>query len=275
MKPYQFVVLRYVHDVTAGEFVNIGVVLWSPTDGFFSKVTDRYSRLSAFFPDFDGLAYRALVRHVTRALNQASKMVSEAQMPLVSTQQPEFAQILNSLVSKDSTVLQWSGVLGGATSDPAARFVALYEEFVGQFEHTEVRPRRHETQIRTTIDRAFRRHGLVEVSRDITLVTTEYDHTFPYGWVNGQQHVLEPISLDYLNSTDVIEKANKWTGRLHTLSHGNTFQFTGVVAAPDESLRESYEKAVAILERAPNVRRIVRDSNVDEVAEMIAADLKH
>lgn len=28
--PYTYSVLRYVHDVTSGEFVNVGVVLYSP-----------------------------------------------------------------------------------------------------------------------------------------------------------------------------------------------------------------------------------------------------
>ena len=47
---YTFTVLRYVHDITTGEFVNVGVVLHAPKAKFLRAKTLRIRASASFFP---------------------------------------------------------------------------------------------------------------------------------------------------------------------------------------------------------------------------------
>ena len=50
MSKYQYVILRYVHNVSTEEFVNIGVVMWLPEERrLLHSISEKYSRLSCFF----------------------------------------------------------------------------------------------------------------------------------------------------------------------------------------------------------------------------------
>jgi hypothetical protein len=52
---YTFTVLRYVHDITTCEFVNVGVVLHAPKAKFLrAKMRETYDRISRFFPGAHG-----------------------------------------------------------------------------------------------------------------------------------------------------------------------------------------------------------------------------
>ena len=66
MTPYHYAVLRYVHDLSGGEFVNIGIIMWLPESSeLMFQLNQRYRRLSNFFAnDFEGESYRQMVRHL-------------------------------------------------------------------------------------------------------------------------------------------------------------------------------------------------------------------
>ncbi|MBK9481937.1 MAG: DUF3037 domain-containing protein [Bacteroidetes bacterium] len=55
MIKYQYQIIKYVHDQFTGEFVNVGVVIYSPDSHFLkAKVANRYSRINSLFPDANG-----------------------------------------------------------------------------------------------------------------------------------------------------------------------------------------------------------------------------
>jgi hypothetical protein len=56
---YGFVILRYVHDVLTSEFVNVGVVMYLPSQGrVIAKTRNTMGRLRGVFPDLDRVALR-------------------------------------------------------------------------------------------------------------------------------------------------------------------------------------------------------------------------
>ena len=62
---YSYSVLRYVHDVTTGEFVNVGLALYCP-GLHYANATCRTTakRLRRLFPSLDSDVFRALMRKV-------------------------------------------------------------------------------------------------------------------------------------------------------------------------------------------------------------------
>ncbi len=56
--PYTYSVLRYVHDISRGEFVNVGVVLTSSPIRFAGAILRADSkRVSKVFPGVDGVHF--------------------------------------------------------------------------------------------------------------------------------------------------------------------------------------------------------------------------
>jgi hypothetical protein len=62
---YSYSVLRYVHDVTTGEFVNVGLALYCPAMHYANAACRTTSkRLTPLFPSLDSSVFRALMRKV-------------------------------------------------------------------------------------------------------------------------------------------------------------------------------------------------------------------
>lgn len=265
MKPYHYALLRYVHHAACGEFVNIGIVMWTPLDRQIRyHVTEKYGRLSRFFSDFDGAGYRHLVRDLAVRLREAADQ-----------EQRTLDDVLAGLLPKDSGCFQCSRPMGGLADDPTERAAQLYYEFVGRFEGATPRERRDEAEILTRIEQGLRQRDLQDrVQWNVDIQGENYAHKFRFGWTNHMPQVMEPISFDYLAAPEIVEKANAWTGRLLHLNAGRNFKMTGIVSAPQRSdLLPAFDQAVTLLRTSPGVREIVPEEQLDLFLPQIEKDL--
>ncbi len=288
MTGYEFCIVRYVHSVATQEFVNVGVILWVPTEQrLFFRVSERYARLSSFFSGFDGPSYRQTVRALARSVQQMAEEINgQGHGRLIDGPQnaegrpPDgendiFAMLLKTILPTDASIFQLSPIRGGLADEPARRLDQLAEEFVERFEMLGPRERKDEAEIVTKIETTLRFRGLLpRLETGVEMTGPEYSYRFKFGWMNGARQVMEPISFDYIHASDVIEKANNWSGKLLNLSNGQQFSMTGVVSAPSRrDLVPAFERAVRILQAAPNVRRVVQEDQFDEFANDIERDL--
>lgn len=273
MIPYTFVVLRYVHDVGAGEFANVGVVAWSDRTGLHFRVSDRYSRLSKFFADFDGLSYRRVIKHVEDRLRAEGADIRQAD--LLRAAPSDLISLVHGIVPRDDSALQWSPIMGGVTEDLDQRVDELFEELVLRHETKLSRERRDEQSIQRSVDHALTRAGVLgRLRRDVEVAGEDYEYSFYAGWSNGKLQVLEPISLDFVNPADMVEKANTWSGRLYNLARRTDFACTAIVARPTEeaSIRR-LDRAMAILRHAPAVRAVIPEEDMQALVDRIQQDL--
>ena len=68
---YTYSVLRYMHDITTGEFVNVGVALYSSEARYASALCrSTFGRLSKTFPGMDGDAFKSLMRFVQSRIEE-------------------------------------------------------------------------------------------------------------------------------------------------------------------------------------------------------------
>ena len=263
MKPYHFSLLRYMHSATAGELVNIGVVMWIPIDRkILTWINEKYARLSGFYStEFDGSEYRRMVRDLRARFERvAAPQTAEAQ---------NFAQVVDMLLAPNSSCFQWSAPMGGMSADPEARFSALVDEFVERYNRG-VRPRRDEAEIWADVQSKLKeREVLGRVQTNVEVHGAHLSYNFRLGWLNGAKHFLEPISFDYLSAKDVIEKANAWTGRLYDFRDSG-IRFHGVLAKPTrDDFLEVFEQARRTLASAPTVEELVLESDVDRLLARI------
>ena len=82
---YSFTVLRYVHDVVAGEFLNVGIVMYLPASGELRVRTHRsVGRLSRAFPDIEAPAFRKAMQAIDRGITALAEETSLVPPPIRS-----------------------------------------------------------------------------------------------------------------------------------------------------------------------------------------------
>ena len=275
MTSYHFAILRYVHDVSTEEFVNIGVVMWiSERSQLLFRVNERFSRLSCFFKDIDGHSYRQMVRNLKRASHE----VATGDIFKDAPNHP--FEIFHEIVQEDASCFQWSRLMSGISKDAEERFKELFEEFVTFYESPaasrdhEALSRRSEPEIWKNVRQALKAHYLDKrVDYDVRIEAPNYDHIFKLGWNNGTRQVLEPISFALKDPTRIVDKANIWSGRLFNLSKGNNFGLTAVISRPGNENMEAFNASWAILKSANSIREIITLDQVNDYMSEIAKDL--
>jgi hypothetical protein len=273
MNRYEFALLRYRHDIASGEFANIGVVLLD-TDSrkILHKVSDKYHRVSEFFAGINGTTFHTRVKHLDRALQLCNADL--LQPDLIEGTTDSLESVLGEVLPPDESCFEPSGVMYGVTDSPAERIAELFEEFVGRYEKNTEQEGRNEREIGRAVERAIKQSDVVHrVKFAYSIQAPKYEYQFKAGWKNGQTQVLDPISLDLLKPSQIVEKASHWSGRLFNLQNGPPFGFTAIVARPaNPKLNNAVNRAMAILRDSPGVRRLVSEEDADEVLEMIRQD---
>ncbi len=69
--PYSFSVLKYIHDVVTGEFVNVGVVLYAPKERFLgAKCTSKYTYITKVFSKVNAPHLKQVVNFLEERLQK-------------------------------------------------------------------------------------------------------------------------------------------------------------------------------------------------------------
>jgi hypothetical protein len=117
---FEYFVVRYVPRVDRGEFVNVGVVLYSSELGFLDAAYDASSaRLRGFAPDVDLDAVRAALDTIV-AICRADARVGPIALESARNR-------FGWLSAPRSTVVQPGPVHGGVTDDPGRQLVHLLD----------------------------------------------------------------------------------------------------------------------------------------------------
>ena len=141
---YSYTLLRYVHDVLTGEFVNVGVVLFVPSKGLVRyKMRGTIGRLKGVFPDIDRRAFLSSMTAVRKGLQLVGK--SEKEAGLLKSEGDAVA-IARRAVPPDDSSLQWSPSGTGLTANPDEALDRLFDRYVSRYD-THHRSRRSDDDV--------------------------------------------------------------------------------------------------------------------------------
>ncbi|HZF12994.1 MAG TPA: DUF3037 domain-containing protein [Thermoanaerobaculia bacterium] len=273
--PYTFTVLRYVHDAVSGEFVNVGVILYSPSTRFLGAACTRSSqRLSRFFGRIEGDYIKSLLRHIEDGLqHQQQEIFGTLELhPL-----PEDARACGERVLPlDDSALQMSPVSGGLAEDPKAALDRLFERYVERYSKSMVRSTRHDEEILPLFKKPLEERALLPRMQAKVISTPDYEHEFPLAWKNGVWNACDAVSLDLAESDAILEKANKWLGRAVILNESlERFRLVLLLGEPRQKhLEQAAHKAENILRKAPGEMLIIREREAGQLAELADRDLR-
>ena len=283
MKAYKYSILRYRRSKSAGELVNIGLLMVVPDDRrAYRFVSEKYSRLSDFFGDFDGNDYRIMVRDVIARIDSKIELFepeTQGTFPQFTSFRlsatPDINTVRATTVAGPESCFQWSSVRGGLHPDPEVRFNELVEEFLLRHEQKQGRPRLDESAIISTVNQTLKDQPYRDkLTAKVLRGKHSAQHEFPVSWVNGMTHVLDGISFDYTTQTTIDNKAHKWCGMLHNLTNGEEFRFIGVTAPPPKKgLLKAYERALRLIDDMEQTRKVVEIDDAPNLAATIANDL--
>ena len=112
MKLYTYTVLRYIHDISIGEFLNVGVALYSPDQkylGFLCR--DTYDRIKNAYPGFDEVSFNKILTHIEASFYKLDDLIQEE--PIKSSVLDQVYRVL----PHDDSSLQWSPPGSGITNN--------------------------------------------------------------------------------------------------------------------------------------------------------------
>lgn len=277
-RPYSYSVLRYVHDIVTGEFVNVGIVFLAPEhDGYspvlMSDFKERIQRLRPLFPDIDRHAFVASIGALRRAAKVISKDVASDRLFSSGDARAVALRIL----PHDGSSLQWSGVGTGIAKNLSKEFERIADRMLSTYDRR--------SEARKTDEDVWRPIRLALAERKVPIEfepkviqgsvdTIEFKHS----WKNGQIHAYEPLSFDLTDADNIKDKARKWMGHLASVKIGAHDEFKAYFIAgrpTDDRLMPAYETALSILRAAPSSPNVYEETDVDELVNVIEDEFRH
>jgi hypothetical protein len=274
-KQYGFVILRYVHDVLTAEFVNVGVVMYVPSEGrVLSRVRSTIGRLRGVFPDLDRAAFVHSMQSVRNGFRRVAQRKSTSD--LFKTLDSVMA-IAKEAVPADDSSLQWSSIGSGLTSNPQETFERLYGQFVSRYDHRAPH-RRTDDEIWRPVLLKLEEREIANKLQEKTIASSLDDVSFKHAWKNGKWHAYEPVSFDLAEADSIKTKAREWLGHLSAVVADGTaeaFQPHFFVGGPsDPNLLAAYEAAKEILRHAPNNPEVFEESQLDSFVAKIEDEMR-
>lgn len=274
---FTFTVLRYVHDVSTGEFVNMGVALYAPDAGYVSAMCNpRYGRLSRVFLDVNGDHVRSLMRFIQSRFEEFGEKLN-GELPL-NGKPKSVMDIAASILPPDDSSLQWSDPGGGITENPAATLEQLYVRLVQRYEQKTLGVSRTEADVWRVYRKELEDKQVLAKLQTKLIVAKDDEYEFEHAWKNGTWRCYEPISFDLEKPDSLVDKANRWLGRATNLLEAKEdFTLHVLLGEPQlDKLKQPFAKALNILHKMPVKHEFVREAEAGAFSRKLADEMvKH
>lgn len=272
MIPYSFCVLRYIHDGITGEFVNVGVAVFSADIPYLkAKCTIQYGRITRVFDRIDGERFKQTVRYIEDDVNRLGHQLQQSKLSFAETE-ATLEALLRQVLPPDDSAIQFSSPGYGVSADLESTLADLYERYVERYAgHPDI-PSRSDDEVWRVFRDALERRRVLGSLAPKAIVAPDYEYEFKAGWKNDVWHVYEPVSFDLVEPTSLVDKANRWWGRSASLAESpEQFQLHLLIGEPQNPrLSPAFGKARNILRKMPGSPDLIMEADADK----FAADLE-
>ena len=249
--PFQYSVLRYIHDFETGEFLNVGFAMFSKEGQYFNvELTKKYKRITDTFPGADGKYIHWYLSRLQTKFDQFKKEFSSSQYDLYSYK--SIQEILNSILPIGDSSLQFTQPQGGLTGNPDETFIDRFQRLVEFYFEEDPRPgKKDEKHIWGDYSKYLRKTNVIRHITKRTVSTPNENFEFEYTWKNGKVSIIEPLSFDLVESGTIKNKAHRILGRNFLINNSkDVSHLYYLISAPqssDKSLQKAYIESKNIL----------------------------
>jgi hypothetical protein len=216
MKKFQYQVLRYIPDRVAGEFINLGIVIYEPVERKLAgKFISRIGNIPALFPSTNSRYLLRCIRGIEEQLNLLSGQFSNE---IVFDKTGDIDAVTRTILPKDDTSLVFSEVKMALDIS----INALLHDFFVRYVRTQVieeddEVRRDKEVWHKVYKTHFEQEGIVSNLITHKVKTKDDELEFDRAWKNGAWNFFETVSFN-LNRADAIKnKVYRWMGKLDEL----------------------------------------------------------
>jgi hypothetical protein len=274
-EPYSYVVLRYVHDILTGEFVNVGLVMVAPGQSLIlTKARKTFGRIKNVFPDLESGSYKRAIEAIERGMKAVEHGLKSEGLLKVDKTARDYGRIALPL---DDSSLQWSPVGAGLTADPQKTFDQLYHRFVTRYDRPSER-RRSDDDVWRPVEAKLKEQGVVVELEPKRIQGNTDSVEFRHAWKNGRWHVYEPLSFDLSDADHIKDKARRWLGHLSAVKVGalEDVQVHFIVGRPQSaSLEPAYRNAMEILRQVPFENDVFEEHQIGDFVNRIEDEVRH
>lgn len=271
--PFTYTVLRYVHDISTGEFVNVGVVLFSPTGQYAgARFRTTFKRVKSVFPSLRSEAFKASMRSLDATFKELktslfTEGVRDAQTAL---------DIAIRVLPKDDSSLQWSPIGSGIASNMDEKLVELFARLVTKYDDAVASHKKSEDDVWRHFSLELQQRHILEHFTSKTLSVADDEVEFKHAWKNGVWHCLAPVSFDLASPESIKDKAHKWLGRLASVQDAKEeCKLYFLVGEPrQDDLHEAVDSAFKILKKSPFPCEIYRETETSKLTEHLAHEIQ-
>lgn len=271
---YTYTILRYVHDVATGEFVNVGVALYAPQARYASaQCRTTYRRLNKVFPGMNGEYFRSLMRHIQARFEELGEQLTNE---LALTEPSNVIELAHSILPRDDSSLQWSTIGSGVTANPSETLDKLFERMVTHYDdHLNNKRHRNDQDVWRNFKHSLEARRLLHHFKPKRITVKDDELEFKYAWKNGIWHCLEPLSFDLSEADNIRDKAHQWLGQITSIQDTNEpFKLYLLVGQPQEDqLRPAFDSALSILNKIAIDKQIFLEQDADKLTELIAQEV--
>lgn len=274
MYSYTYTLLRYVHDTTTGEFLNVGVAIFSPEARFIAaRCRKTYGRVARVFPDLDSKSFKNSMRFIERRFDALAKK-NETELPL--NDKADVLAIARSVLPEDDSALQWAPFGSGVSRDLAHTLEGLFDRMIQRYEERNTHERRTDSEIWRDFKKHLDIRDVSHVFEPKTITIKDDEVEFKHAWKNGQWHCMEPLSFDLSTADSIRDKAHRSLGQLTSVQDSlENFKIYLLVGEPqDPNLRPAFENAISILEKAQVDKEIVLEAGFPALSKVIEDEIR-
>lgn len=280
MHSYSYCVLRYLHDPSVGEAINVGVLVYAPEAGFAAfRGEHRTKALSGLFAGFRREEFLRFLVRLEASVERFQNAINQARDGLFEMDnQPENAEILAKwLVADNNSSFQFGPIGAGVTRDLETVTATVFDRMIrSQRPASSERKRRDEEVVWSVFQNAFREHGINRVLSSHVIHTPAFDLPFDHAFQNERWHAIKPLSFDYARREEIRDTAMLWYSYGAALNESEDFSqlylLLGAPTNPDD--RPAYEQAKRWLAKMPGHPVLVEESEAESFAGRLAAEMK-
>lgn len=275
---YTYSILRYFHDITTGEFVNVGVAIYVPDAVYVNaKCRKTTQRIKRTFPTFNVESFKNSVKYVESAFRNIQIELNDlaGQLPL-DHKPANISELAQRVFNKDDSAFQWSPMGSGLTSDPESTLERLYSRMVSLNDEAASTTRRQDDDVWRKFSTSLQNRNLLDRFHPKTISVQDDEIKFEHAWKNGEWHCLAPVSFDLASSTSIKEKAHKWLGQLASVAESDEpFKVYFLVGNPsDNSLDEAAKSAMGILKKSKLTSVVLSEGETETFSALIEHEIK-
>jgi hypothetical protein len=276
MKVYQYQIVKYRHDIATGEFVNVGVVVYSAMDNYLNvKVLNKYTRISNFFTDADGKYIKEKFQEVKRAIQGIASNLSG--LFITELTQKTLTEITSKVLPPDDGSLYFSEPKQGIDIDLDIALEDLFERYVNKYYAKSSNYNTDEKVWKELYKKYFDEYEITQQLTSHTVKTPEDEFEFERAYKNGIWHIYEPLSFDLQDAQDIKNKVYKWVGKINELTQNQEelaiYFLTNMPQKPD--LQKFIKRKLNIANSNILHIEIVEETKAEEFAKQQKIKINH